>query len=87
MITGFVRCGIQILLAGGLAWAAGCVNAPRFDRAGTQPADWVVVNADILTSDARHSIEHSSCPFPKTAPAWPDSASSPPCSRSISLMT
>ena len=32
---------------------AGCATAPKFDRAGTQPADTVIVNARILTSNPR----------------------------------
>jgi predicted amidohydrolase YtcJ len=35
-----------------LAWAAGCATVPRFERTGSQPADWVLVNARILTSHA-----------------------------------
>ncbi len=35
-----------------LAWMAGCATVPRFERTGSQPADWVLVNARILTSNA-----------------------------------
>ncbi len=49
----FRRGMMGLALAGGLVWATGCATPPRFDRTGSHPADWVIVNADILTSDAR----------------------------------
>ena len=41
-------------LAGGLGWGAGCATLPEFARTGSQPADWVLVNAQILTSNTNH---------------------------------
>ena len=43
----------------GLIWIAGCATVPRFDRTGTRPADWVIVNADVLTSDATNPRANS----------------------------
>lgn len=45
---------VRLLAAGAWAWTAGCATVPRFDRTGAHPADWVVVGADILTSDVRN---------------------------------
>ncbi len=36
---------------GFLGWAAGCATLPEYPRTGSQPADWVIVNARILTSN------------------------------------
>ncbi len=49
------RTGRVWMVAAGLAailgWAAGCATVPKFARTGSHPADWVIVNAQILTSD------------------------------------
>ena len=51
MNRSFAARGVARALASALlAGAAGCATMPRFDRTGSRPADWVIVNADILTS-------------------------------------
>ena len=51
MNRSFAARGVARALASALlAGAAGCATMPRFDRSGSHPADWVIVNADILTS-------------------------------------
>ncbi len=52
--------GLRLGVAGvWLLMAGGCATHPQFDRTGAQPADWVIVNACLFTSDTNHPYADS----------------------------